>query len=52
MIFLGDCRYVGNIHTQITEEMLRDVFQTTGPLEGCKLIKKEKVGNWGLVYYS
>ncbi|KMZ71741.1 RNA-binding protein [Zostera marina] len=46
------CRsvYVGNIHTQITEEMLRDVFQTTGPLEGCKLIKKEK-SSFGFVDY-
>ncbi|KAI3912365.1 hypothetical protein MKX01_038427 [Papaver californicum] len=34
--------YVGNIHTQVTEPLLQEVFANTGPLEGCKLIRKEK----------
>ncbi|XP_028763245.1 oligouridylate-binding protein 1B isoform X2 [Neltuma alba] len=40
------CRsvYVGNIHTQVTEPLLQEVFASTGPVEGCKLIRKEKVG--------
>nr|GMD35376.1 oligouridylate-binding protein 1-like [Ipomoea batatas]GMD37086.1 oligouridylate-binding protein 1-like [Ipomoea batatas] len=44
------CRsvYVGNIHPQVTELLLQEVFSSTGPLEGCKLIRKEKV----LLYYS
>lgn len=37
------CRYVGNIHPQVTEPLLQEVFSSTGPLEGCKLIRKEKV---------
>lgn len=37
------CRYVGNIHPQVTEPLLQEVFASTGPLEGCKLIRKEKV---------
>ncbi|KAJ4839590.1 Oligouridylate-binding protein 1B [Turnera subulata] len=38
------CRsvYVGNIHTQVTEPLLQEVFASTGPVEGCKLIRKEK----------
>ncbi|KAL0346781.1 UNVERIFIED_CONTAM: Oligouridylate-binding protein 1 [Sesamum calycinum] len=38
------CRsvYVGNIHPQVTEPLLQEVFSSTGPLEGCKLIRKEK----------
>lgn len=36
-------RYVGNIHSQVTEPLLQEVFSGTGPLEGCKLIRKEKV---------
>lgn len=42
--FLGKCRYVGNIHPQVTETLLQEVFASTGPLEGCKLIRKDKVG--------
>ena len=38
------CRYVGNIHPQVTDPLLREVFTSTGLIEGCKLIKKEKVG--------
>ena len=37
------CRYVGNIHTKVTEALLAEVFSNVGPLEGCKLIRKEKV---------
>ena len=40
---LRKCRYVGNIHTQVTEPLLQEVFAGTGPVEGCKLIRKEKV---------
>lgn len=36
-------RYVGNIHLQVTDSLLHDVFQSIGPVEGCKLIRKEKV---------
>ena len=42
-IFCEKCRYVGNIHTQVTEPLLQEVFASTGPVEGCKLIRKEKV---------
>ncbi|TYI93418.1 hypothetical protein E1A91_D02G134600v1 [Gossypium mustelinum] len=35
--------YVGNIHSQVTEPLLQEVFASTGPVEGCKLIRKEKV---------
>ncbi|KAM0953029.1 putative RNA recognition motif domain, nucleotide-binding alpha-beta plait domain superfamily [Dioscorea sansibarensis] len=39
------CRsvYVGNIHTNVSEALLQEVFQSTGVVEGCKLIRKEKV---------
>ena len=37
------CRYVGNIHTKVTEGLLAEVFASVGALEGCKLIRKEKV---------
>ena len=45
MVFdrLRQCRYVGNIHTQVTEPLLQEVFASTGPVEACKLIRKEKV---------
>ena len=36
-------RYVGNIHLQVTDAVLQEVFQSIGPVEGCKLIRKEKV---------
>ncbi|KAF3780765.1 Oligouridylate-binding protein 1 [Nymphaea thermarum] len=47
------CRsvYVGNLHVNVTEALLAEVFQRTGPLEGCKLIKKEKVSSYGFVDY-
>ncbi|KAG8099377.1 hypothetical protein GUJ93_ZPchr0013g37087 [Zizania palustris] len=46
------CRsvYVGNIHVQVTEALLREVFQSTGLVEGCKLIRKEK-SSYGFVDY-
>jgi hypothetical protein len=36
-------RYVGNIHLQVTDAVLQEFFQSIGPIEGCKLIRKEKV---------
>jgi hypothetical protein len=36
-------RYVGNIQLQVTDTLLQEVFQSIGPVEGCKLIRKEKV---------
>jgi nucleolysin TIA-1/TIAR len=55
------CRsvYVGNIHTKVTDALLAEVFSSVGPLEGCKLIRKEKVsflqnlfkGSCGTVLY-
>ncbi|XP_075489442.1 LOW QUALITY PROTEIN: oligouridylate-binding protein 1-like [Primulina tabacum] len=46
------CRsvYVGNIHPQVTEPLLQEVFANTGPLEGCKLIRKDK-SSYGFVDY-
>ncbi|KAJ8774030.1 hypothetical protein K2173_009461 [Erythroxylum novogranatense] len=46
------CRsvYVGNIHIQVTELLLQEVFASTGPVEGCKLIRKEK-SSYGFVHY-
>ncbi|KAH0459719.1 hypothetical protein IEQ34_012533 [Dendrobium chrysotoxum] len=46
------CRsvFVGNIHPQVTEALLAEVFQNMGPLEGCKLIRKEK-SSYGFVDY-
>ncbi|KAH8521176.1 hypothetical protein H0E87_002296 [Populus deltoides] len=46
------CRsvYVGNIHTQVTEPLLQEVFASTGPVEGCKLIRKEK-SSYGFIHY-
>jgi len=46
------CRsvYVGNIHSQVTEPLLQEVFASTGALEGCKLIRKEK-SSYGFVDY-
>ncbi|XP_077230295.1 oligouridylate-binding protein 1B-like [Tasmannia lanceolata] len=48
----SSCRsvYVGNIHVQVTEALLQEVFQSAGPLEGCKLIRKEK-SSFGFVDY-
>ncbi|KAE8656229.1 Oligouridylate-binding protein 1C [Hibiscus syriacus] len=39
------CRsvYAGNVHSQVTEPLLQEVFASTGPVEGCKLIRKKKV---------
>ncbi|EEF46244.1 nucleolysin tia-1, putative [Ricinus communis] len=46
------CRsvYVGNIHPQVTEPLLQEVFSNTGLIEGCKLIRKEK-SSYGFVDY-
>ncbi|KAI9162243.1 hypothetical protein LWI28_025288 [Acer negundo] len=46
------CRsvYVGNIHTQVTEPLIQEVFSSTGPVEGCKLIRKEK-SSYGFIHY-
>ncbi|KAK4391896.1 Oligouridylate-binding protein 1 [Sesamum angolense] len=46
------CRsvYVGNIHPQVTELLLQEVFSSAGPLEGCKLIRKDK-SSYGFVDY-
>lgn len=43
MLYFHNFRYVGNVHVQVTEALLREVFQSTGLVEGCKLIRKEKV---------
>ncbi|THU49696.1 hypothetical protein C4D60_Mb06t12280 [Musa balbisiana] len=42
--------YVGNVHLQVTEPLLQEVFQSTGLVEGCKLIRKEK-SSFGFVDY-
>ncbi|KMT03389.1 hypothetical protein BVRB_8g190780 [Beta vulgaris subsp. vulgaris] len=46
------CRsvYVGNIHPQVTEPLLQEVFASNGLIEGCKLIRKEK-SSYGFVDY-
>ncbi|KAL6656956.1 hypothetical protein ACP70R_004736 [Stipagrostis hirtigluma subsp. patula] len=46
------CRsvYVGNVHVQVTEPLLRQVFESVGLVEGCKLIRKEK-SSYGFVDY-
>ncbi|GKB45849.1 oligouridylate-binding protein 1-like protein, partial [Tanacetum coccineum] len=46
------CRsvYVGNIHPQVTEPLLQEIFSSTGALEGCKLIRKDK-SSYGFVDY-
>lgn len=46
-LFLRYFRYVGNIHMQVTEPLLQEVFASTGPVEGCKLIRKDKVNGIG-----
>ncbi|GLU14216.1 hypothetical protein SLE2022_307990 [Rubroshorea leprosula] len=46
------CRsvYVGNIHSSVTEPLLQEVFASTGLVEGCKLIRKEK-SSYGFIHY-
>ncbi|KAL0743685.1 hypothetical protein Bca4012_085198 [Brassica carinata] len=46
------CRsvYVGNIHTQVTEPLLHEIFTSTGPVESSKLIRKDK-SSYGFVHY-
>ncbi|CAO2840300.1 unnamed protein product [Amaranthus hypochondriacus] len=44
------CVYVGNIHPQVTEPLLQEVFASAGPVEGCKLIRKEK-SSYGFIHY-
>ncbi|CAH8385141.1 unnamed protein product [Eruca vesicaria subsp. sativa] len=43
-------QYVGNVHIQVTEALLQDVFASTGPVESCKLIRKEQ-SSYGFVSY-
>lgn len=47
--FFVKFRYVGNIHTQVTEPLLQEVFSSTGPVEGCKLIRKDKVKSFNSI---
>eukprot|EP00850_Spirogloea_muscicola_P019313 SM000188S03808 [mRNA] locus=s188:71901:76160:- [translate_table: standard] len=44
------CRsvYVGNVHPKVTDALLVELFSSIGPLEGCKLIRKEK-SSYGFV---
>jgi nucleolysin TIA-1/TIAR len=42
--------YAGNIHTQVTEVLLQEIFASTGPIESCKLIRKDK-SSYGFVHY-
>uniref|UniRef100_A0A5B7BFT1 Putative oligouridylate-binding protein 1B isoform X1 n=1 Tax=Davidia involucrata TaxID=16924 RepID=A0A5B7BFT1_DAVIN len=42
--------YVGNIHVNVTEKLFAEVFQSAGPLAGCKLIRKDK-SSYGFVDY-
>ncbi|XP_037495244.1 oligouridylate-binding protein 1 isoform X2 [Jatropha curcas] len=42
--------YVGNIHVNVTEKLLAEVFSTAGPLAGCKLIRKDK-SSYGFIDY-
>ncbi|XP_059303029.1 oligouridylate-binding protein 1B-like isoform X2 [Lycium ferocissimum] len=46
------CRsvYIGNIHPQVSETLLQELFQCTGPIEGCKLVRKDK-SSYGFVHY-
>lgn len=46
------CRsvYIGNLHPQVSEPLLQEVFGSTGLIEGCKLIRKEK-SSYGFVDY-
>uniref|UniRef100_A0A6N2KEI4 RRM domain-containing protein n=1 Tax=Salix viminalis TaxID=40686 RepID=A0A6N2KEI4_SALVM len=48
----SSCRsvYVGNIHVNVTDKLLSEVFATAGPLAGCKLIRKDK-SSYGFVDY-
>ncbi|KAK9756011.1 hypothetical protein RND81_01G066900 [Saponaria officinalis] len=48
----SSCRsvYVGNIHPQVTEPLLQEVFGSAGPVESCKLIRKDK-SSYGFVHY-
>ncbi|KAL6989133.1 Oligouridylate-binding protein 1B [Sarracenia purpurea var. burkii] len=43
-------KYAGNIHTQVTEPLIQEVFASTGPVEGCRLIRKEK-SSYGFIHY-
>ncbi|KAH9613177.1 hypothetical protein KSS87_006337, partial [Heliosperma pusillum] len=40
----SSCRsvYVGNIHPQVTDPLLQEVFAGAGPVESCKLFRKEQ----------
>ncbi|KAH0706449.1 hypothetical protein KY285_010954 [Solanum tuberosum] len=42
-IIAGVCMYVGNINSQVTKPLVQEVFYSTrSPLEGYKLIRKDK----------
>ncbi|KAJ7958637.1 Oligouridylate-binding protein 1 [Quillaja saponaria] len=43
-------QYVGNIHVNVTEKLLAEVFQSVGLLAGCKLIRKDN-SSYGFVDY-
>ncbi|KAL1218915.1 Oligouridylate-binding protein 1A [Cardamine amara subsp. amara] len=47
-----NCRsvYAGNVHSQVTESVLQEIFASTGPIESCKLIRKDK-SSYGFVHY-
>ncbi|KAH0773874.1 hypothetical protein KY290_011011 [Solanum tuberosum] len=50
-IIAGVCMYVGNINSQVTKPLVQEVFYSTrSPLEGYKLIRKDK-SSYGLVDY-
>uniref|UniRef100_A0A0E0CEF6 RRM domain-containing protein n=1 Tax=Oryza meridionalis TaxID=40149 RepID=A0A0E0CEF6_9ORYZ len=46
----GNSKYVGNVHPNVTESLLIEVFQSSGLVERCKLIRKEK-SSFGFVDY-
>ncbi|KAM7260328.1 hypothetical protein ACFE04_016069 [Oxalis oulophora] len=50
----SSCRsvYIGNIHPNVTDILLQEVFASVGPIESCKLIKKEKSSYGFLDYFD
>lgn len=42
-LFFFGRSYVGNIHTKVTDSLMVELFSGIGHLEGCKLIRKDKV---------
>ena len=41
--FLRKCRYIRNIHPQVSETLLHELFSCISLVEGCKLVSKEKL---------